>query len=298
LDKLQQCFYSARMDLEDLLRSWTLSLRAEHLSRNYVRLCTTSLRTYISAGYTTLDKRSVQEFLGTIESSATANVKCRMLKRFSRWLAEEGETKTDVLAALKPPAVRERMVLKMPGDEIERLLKACSGNDFRSKRDAALIAFGLATGARANEVLGMRVDDVDMSRMIAVITVGKGGRGRIVPFGFHAARYLDRYLRARKKHPRASSEWLWIGGDGGQYTNHLVYNGMAASLRKRALDAGVEGFHYHRLRHSMASNWLAKGGTEGGLMAIAGWRSRAMLDRYTRDTASSRAIDEARRLMA
>jgi site-specific recombinase XerD len=285
------------MDLEEMLDSWVISLRAEHLSQNYVRLCETSVRTYIAAGYTELSKRSVQQFIGGIASSGTANVKCRTLKRFSRWLFEEGETKTDVLDGLKPPTPRDKLVEMLPAMDTEKLLKVCSGNDFRSKRDAALISFGLATGARANEVLALKLTDVDMKMMIAVISVGKGGSGRIVPFNANAAKYLDRYLRARRKHPRSDSPWLWIGGDGGQYSSHLVYNGMAASLRKRAEEAGVQGFHYHRLRHSMASNWLRAGGTEGGLMAIAGWRSRAMMDRYTRDTASSRAIDEARRLM-
>jgi integrase len=60
--------------------------------------------------------------------------------------------------------------------------------------------------------------------------------------------------------------------------------------------AGIEGFHIHRLRHTAASRWLAAGGSEAGLMAVAGWRSRDMLDRYVMDTAMSRAADESRRL--
>jgi hypothetical protein len=43
-------------------------------------------------------------------------------------------------------------------------------------------------------------------------------------------------------------------------------------------------------------SWLYKGGFEQGLMSIAGWSDRHMLDRYTRATASERAADEARRL--
>ena len=60
--------------------------------------------------------------------------------------------------------------------------------------------------------------------------------------------------------------------------------------------AGLKGFHPHVLRHTAASRWLSAGGTEGGLMAIAGWSSRDMLDRYARATASERAAAEARTL--
>ena len=50
------------------------------------------------------------------------------------------------------------------------------------------------------------------------------------------------------------------------------------------------------LRHTAAHRWLAAGGTEGGLMAVAGWSSREMLDRYARATAAERAAAEARNL--
>ncbi len=60
--------------------------------------------------------------------------------------------------------------------------------------------------------------------------------------------------------------------------------------------AGIVGFRPHRLRHTAAHRWLAAGGSEGGLMAVAGWTRPDMLLRYTKAQASSRAADEARRL--
>ena len=52
----------------------------------------------------------------------------------------------------------------------------------------------------------------------------------------------------------------------------------------------------YRLRHTAATRWLAAGGAEGGLMAVAGWSKCEMIDRYTRATVSERAADEDRRL--
>ena len=48
--------------------------------------------------------------------------------------------------------------------------------------------------------------------------------------------------------------------------------------------------------HTAAHRWLAAGGSESGLMAIAGWTRSDMLVRYTRARASERAATEARRL--
>jgi len=64
----------------------------------------------------------------------------------------------------------------------------------------------------------------------------------------------------------------------------------------RAQRAGIDGFHPHILRHTAATRWLAAGGSEGGLMAVAGWAKRDMLDCYTAATAAERAAAEARTL--
>jgi integrase len=68
------------------------------------------------------------------------------------------------------------------------------------------------------------------------------------------------------------------------------------ALKKRAEAAGINGFHLHLLRSTAATRWLRAGGSEGGLMAMAGWSTRAMLDRYTGASAAERAAAEARNL--
>jgi integrase len=72
--------------------------------------------------------------------------------------------------------------------------------------------------------------------------------------------------------------------------------GLSRSLRHRAVRAGVQRFRPHRLRHTAARRWLAAGGSESGLMAIAGCTRTDTLVRCTRARASERAAVEARRL--
>ncbi|WP_448074149.1 tyrosine-type recombinase/integrase [Georgenia yuyongxinii] len=82
----------------------------------------------------------------------------------------------------------------------------------------------------------------------------------------------------------------------GQGGKRFGREGLYRSLRRRAKRAEVHGFRPHRLRHTAAHRWLAAGGSESGLMAIAGWTRADMLARYTRARASGHAADEARRL--
>lgn len=83
-------------------------------------------------------------------------------------------------------------------DELRALIKACTGRDMRERRDEALVRLMAETGMRAGEVIGLQLPDVDLTRGIATVHRGKGGKGRIVPFGSRTASALDRYLRARR----------------------------------------------------------------------------------------------------
>ena len=56
------------------------------------------------------------------------------------------------------------------------------------------------TAARAGEILGLNVDDLDLSRKRAVIT-GKGGHREYVFWASGAARLLSRYLAGRRRGP-------------------------------------------------------------------------------------------------
>ena len=148
------------------------------------------------------------------------------------------------------------------------------------------------TGARASEVVGLQTADVDLERGLVTIRRGKGGKGRVVPIGPQTGVAIDRYLRARRAHRLAETAALWLGGGGKTFGYHALDD----ALKARAGLAGIEGFHCHLLRHTFATRWKAARGSDDGLMAVAGWSSRTMIDRYAGAAAAQRAADEARDL--
>jgi site-specific recombinase XerD len=222
----------------------------------------------------------------------TARSRQMALKRYSAWLEEEEEIDRDDLAALKPPKLDVKVVDRLTDEQCGALVKACAGKEFIDRRDEAVLRLMLESGLRAGEAVALEVADVDPTAGLAIVRRGTGGKGRPIPFGPQTARAIDRYLRMRKTHRLADTPALWLGGNG----QGFAYNALDKTMKARARKVGINGFHLHLLRHTAAQRWLAKGGSEGGLMAVAGWSSREMLDRYTKATAAERAAAESRNL--
>jgi integrase len=201
------------------------------------------------------------------------------------------------MAKVRPPKVDVRPPEVLTDAQLDALLNACSGKDFESRRDRALIRLLIDTGCRRGELQGLRwrpddpdENDVDLQQRVLRVR-GKGGRWRLVRFGRKAALDLDRYLTSRAEHPRASDPALWIGKKGA-----VTGSGIFQIVRRRGREAGIGGAFVHLFRHSFADRWLKSGGSEGDLMVLAGWRSRSMLMRYGASAATSRAHEAHDRL--
>lgn len=113
---------------------------------------------------------------------------------------------------------------------------------------------------------------------------GQGPTTRALPIGRKTAQALDRYLRVRDEHRLSDLPHLWVGRN-----RPMTPSGIYQVVHDRAWAAELPAIHPHQLRHAFATNWLAEGGNENELMLVAGWKSRIMIDRYTKATAVERA---------
>ena len=132
------------------------------------------------------------------------------------------------------------------------------GSTFAARRDAAIIAVFTATGIRLSELAGIRYDPHDPARSDLdlhareIRIAGKAGKPRTVKIGHQAARNLDRYLRARARHPQAWRPQLWLGINS---RGPLTATGIYQIIARRGRQAGVTAYP-HRFRHHFSHTWL------------------------------------------
>ena len=291
--------YSA--ELRDLAPSWRRSLRAGNRSPKTIKSYLAALDQLADhledAGRSTavdqIARSDVESFIGHLldtRSAATAATRYRGLQQMFKWAVEEGERDVSPMEGMHPPRLDSKPVPVVADDDLRALLKATEGNGFDDRRDHAILRVFVDTGARLAEVSGLTVDDVDLDRGLLQV-VGKGRKTRVVPVGARAVRALDRYVRVRGRHEHAGEARLWLGLRG-----PMTDSGIVQMVRRRCRQAGIEEFNVHRFRHGFAHSWLADGGSERDLMAIAGWESEQMLARYGSSMAAERAQDAHRRL--
>lgn len=286
-------------NLLELLDSWLIQMRGQRKSRHTLEGYGVAVRNYVrwcaAQGLTDgLTKANVVSYMANHPGQAsTARLHLTVLKLFARWMAEEEGFDADPILAVKLPRSDIKAVASLTDDEVRRIIRACGDQSLRDKRDRAALTVLAETGLRSAELLALDVTDIDVVGCTLHVQAGKGRKGRRVRFSAGCAALLDRYRRARRQAGMPTGAGpLWISERG----NRLSYTGLRNTLQARARDAGVTGFHPHRLRHTSAVRWLAAGGNEVGLMAQHGWSSRAMIDHYTKSASERLASQEFDRL--
>lgn len=283
--------------MESVIRAWQRALRARNLAQKTIDSYRESVAQLVAhagaADIADLDREAIESFLGDLADRAkptTVSVRYRALQQLFKWCVEEEILPTSPMERMKAPVVPDVPVPVLGPDELRRLLGTCASRSFDDVRDRAILSLFIDTGVRLAEMAGLRVQDVDDDNDVLVV-LGKGRRPRSVPFSTSAGQALDRYRRARKRHPWAArTDALWLGLAG-----PMTDNGVGQLVRRRGREAGIEGLHPHQLRHTFAHAWLSAGGNEGDLQRLAGWKSPQMLRRYGASAADARARDAHRK---
>jgi integrase/recombinase XerD len=287
-------------ELDSLTESWITHLEAERKSPHTIRTYTAGMSAFTrwcerEGREAELTRGAVEAFTAALlaegAEAATALSRQRGVRRFSAWLAAEHEIPRDELTGMSPPKLDEKMPAELTTEQVKGLLATCGATAFHDVRDEAIIRLMTESMVRAGELLAMTVPDVNIRGGSALVRRGKGGKGRVVPFGPQTGRALDRYTRARRRHALAATADYWLAHRG----RVMTYEALYSALRRRAERAGF-AMHPHMLRATGAIRWRAAGGSVPGLLTVAGWSSIEMAAKYVRAAENRLAVDEAHRL--
>lgn len=225
----------------------------------------------------------IQSLFGTYRPASVVN-RYNALRMFMAWLVEEGEIRHDPMERIKRPAAPES-----PKDVVdEETMARAFGHleQLKRHRDLALLAVLYDTGMRATEAAEARVESLDLDRGVLIIPRTKNGEIRTVGLSPRTVRYLDRYLRQKRREP----EWLFNGPKG-----RLTRSGVYWAVRGVFEELGYPRIiGPHDLRHTSATHAVGHM-SEGAMMTLYGWSDSAMPRHYAKRGLLRAALEEHRR---
>lgn len=203
-------------------------------------------------------------------SDRTIDTYKSFVRSFLRWvhngtkLEAEAPECLGAIRRLRPKPDFRKEVLSP--EEVRKIADACN-----NQRDRALILVGYESGARAGEILSLRLRDIELDRYGAVVIVkGKTGerRIRLVQSVPDLQLWLNIHpSRDNKDAPLWPSRWI--------KARSITTMHFYRLLVRHAKEAGVsKHVHPHLLRHTRATH-LANVFTEAQMREFFGWTKRS-----------------------
>jgi len=251
-----------------------------------------------------LDRSAIRRFLGELhelgQTRASAARKLAAVRTFLRYLRREGTIEDDPGALIATPKRDIRMPAHLSEQEIVALIAAAPDTTPLGRRDRAILELFYASGLRLSELVGLDLDDVNLSGRMSRVR-GKGGKERLVPFNTSAAKAIRAYLndremlvrsvRSRADRPRGPAKAGHYVPRESRQRNPLFVNYRGGRLTVRSVDRLVRryvaatsarmGISPHALRHSFATHLLQRGADLRAIQELLGHAQLSTTQRYT-----------------
>jgi len=232
--------------------------------------------------YTTPTLRDLARYLAFLhdEQLAVPSIARHLvsLKMFYRFLKLEEKADAAAVDLLASPKLWERIPSVLPPNAVDELLKAPQAGDRFFLRDRALLETLYATGCRASEVVGLKVQDVYLDASF-LKCFGKGSKQRVVPLGRPAIAALRAYLAdGRSAKPADGPENVFVSKSGRPLDRIFLWALVKKYCKRAGLPAATSP---HTLRHSFATHVLAGGADLRSVQEMLGHASISTTQHYT-----------------
>ncbi len=207
------------------------------------------------------------------------------IRRFYKYLLEEGKVSVDPTGLVESMRLPFRMPSILSEEEVVTLLDAPDTDTLEGLRDRALLEFMYASGVRVSEACNLDLEALYLGDGL-VRVMGKGEKERLVPLASSAVERLEAYLA------KARGDLLSRASRGYAEARHRVFvsrrgkgltrQGVWKLIRKYAQIADLRAdVHPHMLRHCFATHLLINGADLRVVQALLGHSDIGTTEVYT-----------------
>jgi len=152
------------------------------------------------------DDKLIRSFLDYLEhkrncTQSTRNARLASIKTFSYYLGREVPECLDnsnKINSIPQKKVPHKVADYLDSEELDTIFASIDVNSCNGLRDKALLLFMYNTGARAQEVVDVKLDDLRLDAASQVKLTGKGGKERVCPLWEETINAIKAYFSVRK----------------------------------------------------------------------------------------------------
>jgi len=227
---------------------------------------------------------TIRQFLGFLRqknmSKRSIARKISSLRSFFRFLQRDGYVKDNPASSVSTPKLDKTLPVFLDEKTIGRLMEAPDVKTFQGSRDRAILETLYSAGLRIGELVGIKVNDVDLISGIVKV-MGKGRKERLAPIGDKAVNSIREYTEKRNARKWGDKKELFLNKSGRRITDRSVRRIVDKYIKLLSITERVSP---HSLRHSFATHLLNRGADLRSVQELLGHKNLSTTQIYTHVT--------------
>lgn len=239
---------------------------------------------YVEGGGVPLERAEQEDVEGYVryltsmgKSPATVTRSVASLKCFYSFLEREGLCRGNPAKAVKAVKAERKLPKILTSREVELLLEQPQCVDLKGYRDHAMLELLYATGIRVGELIGLDVEDVNLSA--GFLHCASKGKERVIPLYHTAVKALSDYLKdIRPQLAQEGETALFVNMNGERMSRQGFWKLIKYYQEKAGIQTEITP---HTLRHSFAAHLLENGADLRSIQEMLGHADISSTQIYT-----------------
>ncbi|MBU5454562.1 tyrosine-type recombinase/integrase [Caproiciproducens sp. MSJ-32] len=272
--------------MKEIVNDYKEALLKSHKSENTVYAYVTDVNLYVkylsskNLNINETDNVSISSYiqylLGQGKSERSINRIVISLRSFYNYLKDQEVVDEIPKIYYKNTSTSKKLPVILTVEEVDKIIKVIDKDSNKGIRDNALLELMYATGMKVSEIIGIKVDHVNLELSFVKCYDNKNYE-RLIPIGRSAVRALEEYLKIREQIASAGVDNLFVNLNG----NRLTRQGVWRIVKEYAHKAGIKKeVNLNTFRHSFAVHLLQNGANVRAVQKLLGNQVLTYMDTY------------------
>ncbi|PKE22431.1 tyrosine-type recombinase/integrase [Macrococcoides caseolyticum] len=206
--------------------------------------------------------------------ASTINTYIKLCKSIYQTLVELNYIESNPFKAIKCLKKQNERIKTIPPEDINKLLNSLDKSYYTDFRMFTAIHVFLDTFGRIDEVLNIKITDIDFDKRSIYFPNTKNNDGRYVMFSLKTKKLLVELIDEMKDY---NNDFVFLAVDGGKFTNQAFRNQLKKYCKEYNIKTNITP---HMFRHTASMLFLENGGNIRVLQKILGHKKLATTEIY------------------